>query len=103
MMMMQKYSNTSKLFFQINRLICNNAFFYKFFRVKSLNNGRTFSGKTFNEGDDFLSQRIKLIDHKYVGRGEYLLRIDFTDKEFNSSTTFCRDITEIISRKFQII
>lgn len=54
-----------------------------------------FSGETFIEGENPLSQRIHLLDVN----GEYLIRIDFTKEETESTGPFCKPITEILSRK----
>lgn len=63
-------------------------------RIKSLNNGRNYTGTTYVEKEDKEhSQRIRVTD-----QGEYILRIDFQQDEFDSSEPFCRDISEIISR-----
>lgn len=51
-------------------------------------------GVTYKEtADKEHSQRIRV-----TFQGEYVIRIDFTNEEFNSSQTFCRP-SEILSRK----
>lgn len=65
-------------------------------RISSLNNGKKYVGVTYIEEEDAdLSQRIRL-----TYQGEYVIRIDFTSEEIKSTDTFCRSISEIISRKF---
>lgn len=67
-------------------------------RISSLNNGRIYVGETYSEdGDGPLSKRIHISDS---GQSDSIHRIDFKQDEFNSNATFCRAISETISRKF---
>lgn len=69
-------------------------------RMRSLNNGKKYTGETYYEAEDPpQSQRIHISDSS---QSDSVLRIDFTNDELNSTDIFCRVITEIISRKWQI-
>lgn len=60
-----------------------------------MNNNRKYTGVTYKDPEDNEnSQRIRLLS-----QGEYIIRIDFKKEEFDSDKTFCRGISEIISRK----
>lgn len=68
-------------------------------RMRSLINGRKYTGETYYEAEDPpRSQRIHISDSS---QSDSEFRIDFTNDELNSTSTFCRAITEIISRKWQ--
>ncbi|XP_031639371.1 uncharacterized protein LOC116351412 [Contarinia nasturtii] len=68
------------------------------YEISSLNNRRIYIGETFNEeGDGLLSKRIHISD---PGQSDSIFRVDFKQDEFNSHTTFCRAISEIISQYF---
>lgn len=90
-------SNMSRCLCRILGIEHNNYIFLNFHskRIKSLNNGRNYTGTTYVEKEDKEhSQRIRVTD-----QGEYIIRIDFEEDEYYSNDPFCRDISEIISRK----
>lgn len=65
-------------------------------RINALNNGRKYVGKTYiDEEDEELSQRFDVLDS-----GKYVLRVDFTKQEIESKETFCRGISDFISRMY---
>lgn len=67
------------------------------FRIKIKDSETKSNGETFYENSNAaLIQRIHLTDS---WRDDYIVEIEFTEKEFNSTSTFCRGISSLIRRK----
>lgn len=67
------------------------------FRIKVKDSETKSNGKTFYDNSNApLIQRIHLTDS---WRDDYIVEIEFTEKEFNSTSTFCRGISSQIRSK----
>lgn len=64
-------------------------------RIKSKTTGRMYSGKTFYE-ENQKSPFIQRIDLSNSWRDDYVVEIEFSEQEFNTTHKFCRGISRIV-------
>lgn len=70
-------------------------------RIKTEDTEQEWNGETFHENSTAPHiQRIHLTDS---WRDDYIVEIEFTEQEFNSTNTFCRGITNIVQSKYNAI